>query len=117
MKKRFAKVLPCGFTPERLMHHSGEPTVAITLSGIAFASALITIIGRKCPISARAPPAAGCLEFNIEPSGAVIVIGRKTPSLFGTSGESTAFTPYAVYAMVYARQTLIERSTWGAEPA
>ena len=30
---------------------------------------------------------------SIAPSGAVTVIGRSTPSLFGTSGESTAFTP------------------------
>ncbi len=75
------------------MHQSGEPTVATTRSGSAFESAWITIIGKKCPISARAPPAAGGRELAIEPSGAVIVTGRSTPSLFGIPGASTAFTP------------------------
>src|ERR1700754_438855 len=100
MKKRFANVLPSGFTPERLMHHSGEPTVAITRSGIALASALITIIGRKWPVSARAPPGAGGVELRMEPCGAVMVTGRITPSLFGISGASTALTPKAVYEIV-----------------
>jgi hypothetical protein len=67
--------------------------VAITRSGITFASALITIIGRKCPVSARAPPAAGGVELRMQPAGAVIVTGRSTPSLFGTWGASTALTP------------------------
>ena len=75
------------------MHHSGEPTVATTRSGRACDSAWITIIGKKCPINARAPPAAGGFEFAIEPYGALILIGRSTPSLFGICGASTAFTP------------------------
>ena len=104
MKNKLVKLLLWLFalrrTPERLMHHNGEPMVATTFSGIALASAVITIIGRKCPISARAPPAAGGVELSIEPSGAVMVIGRSTPSLLGMLGESTAFTPYEVYALV-----------------
>ena len=76
-----------------LTHHSGEPTVAITRSGSACDSAWITIIGKKWPISARAPPAAGGFELAIEPYGAVISTGRSTPSLLGMCGASTAFTP------------------------
>src|SRR3954462_15514232 len=99
------------------MHQSGEPTVAITRCGRACDSAWITIIGKKCPISARAPPAAGGFEFAIEPSGALIVIGLRTPSLFGMCGASTAFTPNDVYAIVYAMHTLIALATCGAVPA
>src|SRR5215471_19587374 len=106
-----ANVPPSRRRPVRLTHHNGEPTVAITRSGSAAASAWITIMGKKWPISARAPPAAGGVELAIEPAGAVIVIGRSTPSLLGTSGASTAFTPNAVYAIVYAMQTLIARIT------
>ena len=96
MKNRLVKLLPLVLTPDKLMHHSGDPTVATTFCGMAFASAVITIIGRKCPISARAPPAAGGVELRIDPSGAVTVMGRSTPSLFGMLGESTALTPYEV---------------------
>src|SRR5205085_10848053 len=100
MKKRLVKLLLRLFasrrTPDRLMHHRGEPMVATTFSGISLASAVITIIGMKWPISGRGPPAAGGVELSIDPSGAVIVIGRNTPSLLGIFGDSTAFTPYEV---------------------
>src|SRR5258708_39936940 len=93
-KKRFAKLRPSGRVPAMFTHHRGDPTPAITRSGATAASALITIAGRKCPISARAPPAAGGREFRIDPSGAVMRSGASAPSLFGTSGHNTAFIPY-----------------------
>ena len=39
----------------------------------------------------RPPTGAGNWQFNIEPSGALIWMGRKLPSLFGTAGETAAF--------------------------
>ena len=88
--------VPSSRRPEKPRHQSGEPTPATTRSGSASASAERTSAGRKCPVSARAPPAAGWRELRMEPSGAVTASGAKLPSLFGTAGQSAAFTAKAV---------------------
>ena len=41
----------------------------------------------------RPPDAAGYVGLNSEPSGAVVVIGMKQPSLFGMSEHNSAFKP------------------------
>ena len=71
-----------------------EPS-AIARSGNTSASAIMIAGTIMWPIMPRPPLAAGYVGLKIEPSGAEVVIGVKLPSLFGTSGHSSAFTANA----------------------
>ncbi len=70
----------------------------MALSGSACASAMMIAGTIMWPIMPRPPLAAGYRGLKIEPSGADVLIITKLPSLFGTSGDSSAFTAYAEYA-------------------
>src|ERR1700755_2154639 len=85
------------FSPATVIDEFDEPS-AIARSGSASLSAIMIAGTIMCPIIPRPPLAAGYFGLELEPSGADVVIGRKLPSLFGTSGESSAFTAYAEYA-------------------
>ena len=52
------------------------------------------------PVSPRAAQAAGSLPFMIVPGGAITLIGRNTPSLFGMLIDSTDFTAVKLAAAV-----------------
>src|SRR5215212_6964442 len=84
-------------SPATVIDEFDEPS-AIALSGSACASDMMIAGTIMCPIMPRPPLAAGKRGLKIEPSGAEVLIMRKLPSLFGTSGESSAFTAYAEYA-------------------
>src|SRR3990172_13109384 len=60
------------------------PTEAATLSGTRGARARITVSATMLPATKRAIVGAGYSGLARQPSGAVIVIGRKRPELVGT---------------------------------
>src|SRR2546422_10240557 len=74
--------LPSSRVPDWLSAHSGEPTPAITRSGITWGSAPRTRAGTEWPVVARLTPAGGNLGVSREPSGARPLIGPFKPSLF-----------------------------------
>ena len=61
-------------------------------------------------VLARAFTGTGKVAFRIEPSGAETWIGRKRPSLFGTSGASAHLNGYIDVAYVLLKAELIAAS-------
>ena len=91
-KNRPANLRSFPAAPVKFRHQRGDPLAAITRSGTASPRAPKRTSGRKCPMTARAPTETGNLALRIDPSGALTFIGRKLPSLFGTSGHRRHFS-------------------------
>ena len=92
---------PCRLSePENCVIHRLEDPSAITWSGIACARAPWTTAGSHWPTICRPATGAGGWQLRIDPTGAVMVTGRKLPSLFGTSGARAHLIPYVEYASV-----------------
>ena len=87
-------------SPRKTLAQSEAAPSAITLSGMAGASAPKIRLGRKWPMMCLAATGAGWRGFRIDPSGAWTCTGRNEPSLCGTSGEIAALTAKLVYAWV-----------------
>ncbi len=73
---------------------------AITRSGYSCASAPNAQSTPRKPVSPRAAQAAGSLPLVMVPGGAITLIGRNTPSLFGMLIDSTDFTAVKLIAAV-----------------
>ena len=63
----------------------------MTRSGMISLKAPRTACGRKWPTMWRAATAAGNRGLRMLPSGAMVLTGRKLPSLWGTSGQMAHF--------------------------
>ena len=73
---------------------------ANTRSGYSIASAPKQQSAARNPVSPRAAHAAGGRPCVMVPSGAITVIGRNTPSLFGMFTDSTDFAAVKLAAAV-----------------
>src|ERR1700722_13175144 len=89
---------------------------AYTRSGYSCASAPKQQSTPRNPVSPRAAHAAGSLPLVIVPAGAITLIGRNTPSLFGMLIDSTDFTAVKLIAALYLHVLLIAPFTWAALP-
>ena len=91
---------PSSWLPETCMVHTAPEPSAIACSGLIWASALSSALGRNMPTTWRAVHGCGETALTIEPTGASTRIGARLPWLFGSSGLSTDRTANVVYACV-----------------
>jgi hypothetical protein len=82
-----------GSRPSRISTPADANVPAITCSGTACASAIISRSAQRWIVSAALVcVGAGGSGFTSEPSGAVTVSGAHRPALAGMSGASAAFS-------------------------
>src|SRR5271167_517404 len=89
---------------------------ANTRSGYNFANAPKQQSTARNPVSPLAAHAAGNFPCMIVPAGAITLIGRNTPSLFGMLIDSTDFTAVKLIAAVKLQVLLMAPLTCGALP-
>ena len=69
------------------------------------------------PASPRAATGAGCCGLTKQPSGAVMLKGRKKPLLDCMAGSIKHFITAYTFDLVYAKFGLMEPLAWGEVPS
>ena len=87
---------PSSSWPLTCMVHTAPEPSAMAWSGLTWASALRSALGRNIPTTWRAVPGWGETALTMLPSGASTLMGARLPWLFGISGLSTLRTAKVV---------------------
>ena len=75
--------LPSSWLPFTCIVHTAPEPSAMAWSGLTWASAFRSALGRNIPTTWRAVPGCGSTALTMLPSGASTLIGARLPWLFG----------------------------------
>src|SRR3954454_15868929 len=87
---------PSSWLPDTCIVHTAPLPSAIACSGLIWANAFSSALGRNIPTTCRAVQGCGDTALTMDPNGASTLIGARLPWLFGNSGFNTERTANVV---------------------